>query len=93
MPKTEVYSWRLSPALKAALEDVARARGMSLSALLERAARDWLLGNAPDDRDAEEERARARAMRFVGKLSGATPDRAADAPRRIRARLRRRHGG
>ncbi len=92
MPKTEVYSWRLSPALKAALEDVARARGMSLSALLERAARDWLLGNAPDDRNAEEERARARAMRFVGKLSGGAPDRAAEARRRIRARLRRRGG-
>jgi hypothetical protein len=94
MARTEVYSWRLSPALKSALEEVARARGMSLSALLEEATREWLGEHAGEilDTGAEQERVRARARRFLGRIKGASPDRAATARTRVRARLRRRRG-
>ena len=93
MPRTEVYSWRLSPALKAALEEVARARGMTLSALLEQATREWLGQHTADlDSEAEQDRLRAYAMRFVGSIRGGAPDRAAEARTRVRARLGRRRG-
>ena len=36
MRKTEVYSWRLSPAKKRALEDQARAQGQTVAQLLDR---------------------------------------------------------
>jgi hypothetical protein len=41
--KTEVYSWRVSPDIKTGLEREARRRKMSVSAVLDLAAREWLL--------------------------------------------------
>ena len=35
MSKTEVYSWRVSPETKAALEEEARREGLTLAALLQ----------------------------------------------------------
>jgi hypothetical protein len=40
--KSEVYSWRLAPDLKAELEQRAREEGIGLAALLERISREWL---------------------------------------------------
>ena len=89
MPKTEVYSWRASSDLKAALAEAARAHKVSVSVLLERVVRNWLLTNA--QRGAgEQEAPRARALRFVGSLRGGAPGRAAEARRRIRTGLKRR---
>ena len=70
MARTEVYSWRLSAALKSALEEVARGRGISVSALIEEATREWLGEHAAEllDHDAGQERVRARAMRVVGSI-------------------------
>jgi len=89
MTRTEVYSWRLSAALKAALEDVARARGISVSALIEEATREWLGVHADEilDGDSEQERLRTRAMRVVGSIRGGDPDRASEARTRVRRRL------
>ena len=42
MSKTEVYSWRVDPALKRDLEAAARAEKTSVSAVLDRACRSWL---------------------------------------------------
>ena len=42
MSKTEVYSWRVDPALKRELEAAARAEKTSVSAVLDRACRSWL---------------------------------------------------
>lgn len=95
MPQTEVYSWRVSPALKAALEEVARARGVSLSRLLEEAAREWLGEHAEEvlGGEAEQERILKRAMRWVGSIRGGAPERASEARKRIRERLRGHRGG
>jgi Ribbon-helix-helix protein, copG family len=90
--KTEVYSWRLSPDLKADLEHAAREEGVSVSRLLERIAREWLKARpgAADD-EAEQERIRASAMRFIGKLRGDDPDRSANVSERVRDILTERH--
>lgn len=91
--RSEVYSWRLSRELKEDLEHAARREGVSLSRLLERIARDWLQqrSGAADD-EAEQERIRARAMRFVGSIQGGDPDRAAKARERVREVLARKYG-
>jgi hypothetical protein len=84
----------VSPALKAALEEVARARGVSLSKLLEEATRAWL-GEHADEvlaGDPEQERILKRALRWVGSIHGGDPQRATEARVRIRERLRRRRG-
>jgi hypothetical protein len=72
--KSETFSWRLSLDLKADLEHAARQQGVSVSRLLERIAREWLkarLGAADDE--AEQERIRASAMRFIGTLRSGDP--------------------
>ena len=92
--KNEVYSWLLSRDLKNDLEQAARREGVSLARLLERIARDWLKaqGSAAADDEAEQERIRARAMRFVGSIEGGDPVRAAKASERVREILARKHG-
>lgn len=92
MPKTEVYSWRISPDLKAALEEAARAHRLAVSALLERVARRWLIEHARDAEEGEQDRLRTRAMAYVGRLRGGTGGRATDVRRRVRARLKKRRG-
>ena len=42
MMKSEVYSWRLSPAMKSALEEAALKEHATVSMLLERIVADWL---------------------------------------------------
>ena len=92
--RSEVYSWRLSRELKEDLEEAARREGISLARLLERIARDWLKAQATaaEDDEAEQERIRARAMRFVGSIQGGDPDRAAKARERVREVLARKYG-
>ena len=66
MAKTEVYSWRLDPELKQQLEAAARAEKTSVSAVLERLAKQWLKQSEPADTDAEQGRLRALAMSSSG---------------------------
>lgn len=93
--KSEVYSWRLAPDLKDALEDAARRERVSVSRLLEQIAREWLKASAQtaaEDEEAEQARLRAVAMQFAGTIRGGDPDRAAEAGKRVRERLARKHG-
>jgi hypothetical protein len=87
--KSEVYSWRLSPDLKADLEAAARRGRVSIARLLERIAREWLQAraSAAEDDEAEQERLRAVAMQFVGTIRGGDPDRSATVSQRVRERL------
>jgi hypothetical protein len=85
MAKTEVYSWRVAPDLKMALERAARAEGSSVSALLERIARAWLAEHrAVSLRSEEEERIRARAMKCIGVIRGDDPKRSSQVSQRVR---------
>lgn len=93
MGKTEVYSWRLSPRLKADLEEAARGEQKSVAELLDRIAREWLEGfelRGEDDNERQR-RMRETASRSVGAIQGGDPDRAASASAEVRSRLARRH--
>jgi hypothetical protein len=92
--KSEVYSWRLSPDLKRDLEEAARREHVSVAQLLERVVREWLKAqvSAAEDDQAAQERLRAVAMQFVGKLRSGDPDRAAEAGKRVRELLARKYG-
>ncbi len=87
--KTDVYSWRLTPDMKDALEEEARRAGQSLAELLERMAREWL--EARRSRDAEDEagqeRLRSAASRTFGTLHGGNRRRSTEARSLVRERL------
>lgn len=72
MSKSEVYSWRITPALKAQLEAAARDEKTTVSALLERMVRDWLAARLPDDAK-EQRRLHARALAAIGTVSVGGP--------------------
>jgi hypothetical protein len=67
--KSEVYSWRVSTDLKTGLEREARRRKMSVSAVLDLAARDWLeRGGAESEGDKEQPRLHKAASKYFGVL-------------------------
>jgi hypothetical protein len=93
MGKSEVYSWRLSPRLKAELEEAASAEQKSVAQLLEQLAEDWLersRDRGGDDRDRQQ-RIREAATKSVGAICGDDTGRAEDARFEVRSRLARRH--
>jgi hypothetical protein len=92
MAKTEVYSWRMSPRLKSALEEAAHSERKSLAVFLEQIAEDWLeRSREPGQEDGEQERLRATAMKFVGTIESGQSQRAENARSEVRARIARRH--
>jgi hypothetical protein len=90
--KTEVYSWRVSAELKAGLEHEARRRRVSLSAVLDQAAREWLARGSSEDEEAEQERLHATAARCLGAIDGGHPGRSQEVRVTVRQRLRRKYG-
>jgi hypothetical protein len=91
--KSEVYSWRLSPELKADLERAARKRKIRVSDVLDLAAREWLAKNARDLADDEEQkRLHALVKRYIGVVATGNPQRAATAAATMRKNLRRQYG-
>lgn len=91
--KSEVYSWRLSPDLKWALEEAARHERVSVSRLLERITHEWLKAHpsATEDDEAEQARIRAAAAPSIGALRSGDPDLAEKASERIREHLLKAH--
>jgi hypothetical protein len=91
--KTEVYSWRVSTDLKAGLEREARRRKMSVSAVLDLAAQDWLRKSSADNNDDEEQRRiRHAASKCFGVLASGEARRSESVSQAVRQRLRRRYG-
>lgn len=87
--KSEVYTWRVSPQVKASLEEAARNANRSMAGLLdeivaERLQASELVGEAEQDRQRQ---LHARAARFAGRLTGTNPRRAETARVSVRARL------
>jgi hypothetical protein len=93
MTKTEVYSWRLSPALKSRLEEAARSEEKSLAELLDSIARDWLTGSQSADGEAEQRTLHEAANRLAGSVELDDPDLSTRVRERVRAKLRRRGSG
>jgi hypothetical protein len=87
--KSEVYTWRVSPSMKASLEEAARNTNRSVARLLdeivaERLDATALMGEAEMD---SQRRLHARAAAFAGRFSGTDPFRSAKVKDRVRARL------
>jgi hypothetical protein len=93
--KSAVYSWRVSPEVKDALEDEAHRAGESLSQLLDRIAREWLetRRRRTYGADAAQLRMRAAAAKAIGRIAGGDARRAERARATVRERLARRRAG
>ena len=90
--KTEVYSWRVSTDLKMGLEHEARRRKISLSAVLDLAARELLRNSgANGEPDKEQERLQGAAAKCLGTIAGSNPRRAESVKGMVRTRLRGKH--
>jgi hypothetical protein len=89
-PKTEIYTWRLSPALKAGLEEAARAQGRSVAELLDEIVAEKLetLERESGEDEGRQRQLHAQAAHFAGCLSGVDSQRSA----RVRALVRDRLG-
>jgi hypothetical protein len=91
--KTEVYSWRVSTDIKTGLEREARRRKISLSAVLDLAAEEWLKKSAPGkDDDEAQSRLQQAALKCFGSLAGDDPLRSENVGHAVRQRLRRHYG-
>ncbi len=96
MPKTEVYSWRLSAEKKESLELAARRKQCSVSQLLDEIVEHWLVdsANLSDDNEIEKQkRLHYAAAEAIGTISGKNPDRSQHRREYIRKRLAKKHGG
>ena len=95
MAKSEVYSWRVTPETKAALEHVARDERSSIGRVLERIVGEWLAARTrgADGDEAEQARRHAAAARALGTIRGGNRQRSEQARALIRRRLRQRRAG
>jgi hypothetical protein len=94
MAKTEVYSWRVDPQVKMALEHEARAQRKSVAQVLDTIAKQWLDKRKRQNGDDEAEQARlhAAAAKCFGTISGGDLHRSEKVRETVRERLRERYG-
>src|SRR5262249_5444891 len=93
MKRSEVYSWRVAPEVKAALEYEARREGHSVGRLLERIATEWLVTRRrATNSDEEQVRLHTAAAKTFGKVAGGDPGRSSSIRTAIRRRLAARRG-
>ncbi len=92
MAKTEVYSWRLTPEKKAALEAEARAEGKTVAQVLDSLAEDWLASRRSEDDEAEQRRLHREAAKALGTISGGNPRRSETVSSDLRELLRKKYG-
>ena len=87
--KSEVYTWRVSSAMKAGLEEAARNTNRSVAKLLDGIVAERLdaTGQTGEAEMDNQRRLHVRAARFAGRFSGTDPVRGEKAKARVRARL------
>lgn len=91
--RTEVYSWRVSTDLKTELEREARRRKISLSGILDVAAREWLNNSGAENEGNEEQiRLQTAAFKCFGAFAGHDAYRSENTRQEVRLRLRRHNG-
>jgi len=94
MSKSEVYSWRVSPELKSALEEAARVEQTTVSKLLDGIVGAWLQkADSNGDQESVQRRLQRVAAKTLGKIHGGDPRRAERARELVRRRLTKRHAG
>src|SRR2546428_5900718 len=91
--KTEVYTWRVSSAMKASLEEAARDTNRSVAQVLDEIVADHLgtTGHAGESEIEHQRRLHARAAHFLGCFAGGGARRSERVRELVRARLKRRH--
>ena len=91
--KTEVYTWRVSPAMKATLEEAARVTNRSVAKLLDEIVAERLdaIGQAGQAEMEHQRRLHLRAARFLGCFAGSARRRSERTRELVRERLKRRH--
>ncbi|MBI1816467.1 MAG: hypothetical protein HYR72_15925 [Deltaproteobacteria bacterium] len=89
MAKSEVYSWRVAPETKAALEHAARRERSSIGRLLDRVVHEWLadLRVRSGGDGSEQARLHAAAVRTLGVIRSGNQRRSEEARELIRRRL------
>ena len=92
MAKSEVYSWRVAPETKAALEHAARGERSSIGRVLERIVHEWLAARVrgADGDEEEQGRRHVAAARAFGTIRGGNRHRAEQARALVRERLTQR---
>ena len=93
MTKSEVYSWRVLPEIKTALEWEARRQRTTVAAILDRMVEEWLAAgraSAAGD-DGEQAALHAVAATSFGSIAGGNRRRAERARTAVRKRLLKRH--
>mgnify|MGYP001581094804 CR=1 FL=1 len=87
--KSEVYTWRVSSAMKASLEEAARNTNRSVAKLLDEIVAERLdtTGRTSEAEMDNQRRLHVRAGRFAGRFSGTNPLRSEGARALVRARL------
>jgi len=88
--RTQVVSWRLTKDLKSALEEDARKRGLTVSAVLDSAVHKWLETSQAEER-RQSQRAQSQAAPFVGAINDDTWS-STKVRQTVRDRIKRRHG-
>jgi hypothetical protein len=88
--KTEVYTWRVSAAMKASLEEAARDTNRSVARLLDEIVAERLDVTGRATELDGQRRLHARAARFLGCIAGGDLRRSERTRELVRARLKRR---
>ncbi len=93
MRKSEIYSWRVLPEIKTALEWEARRQRTTLAGLLDRMADEWLAARRASSigDDLEQAALHAAAAPTLGSIAGGNPRRAENARIAVRKRLLKAH--
>lgn len=91
MPKSEVYSWRVSPELKDRLMRAAHVRNSSLAELLDEITTTWLQDQAESGGEARQRALHEALASCIGVLAGDDPHRAERASELVKEKLRARH--
>jgi hypothetical protein len=92
--KSEVYTWRVSPATKSRLEEAARSGNRSVAQLLDEIVADHLdsIGDSRGSDIEEQQRLHQRAAEFLGSIHGRGTERRSERVRElVRERLKRRY--
>jgi hypothetical protein len=89
--KSEVYTWRVSSAMKAGLEEAARSTNRSVAQLLDEIVAERLDAPGHATGSDHQRRLHARAARFLGCMTGDVVRRSERTRELVRARLKRRH--
>ena len=95
MKKSEVYSWRVLPEIKTALEWEARRQRTTVAALLDRMAEEWLAARrvSSGGDDGHQAALHAVAARSFGSIAGGNPRRSERVHIAVRRRLLKHHDG